>query len=346
MLQRTFPRRTFFGSFWDTPLSEQIPALKMYRLFAPGNLNQVGAPRTLHGSYETNHPATSAIVRYYPYRYEMSVNNEPILTVNDMLKRHYFPMPMKDEDRINYVARKTGQNVEAVAKRMYDMRFLRHVCAQEFRNGVMGRGRHAKGSFGWDDKKYLAQTLMAAAAINRSMFFTTEFNPWMIYSPKYKLGGVIDCVANRQYRSELWYVLCDVVLDDVIPRARLFDVKEGCKGPIAHLEPSVWNFLLVRQSILAYLLRKEHYVVDTLADGGPDGHKYCGCIAQIHRTPDMKDVTFDLHSPEIDPDLGRRVLQHYAENHLGEMGRTIEVGGSKGANTEFTQEARGRAPPA
>jgi len=296
---------------WDTAFMEHMPFMKMWKDLVPGGNALRASPRTLHGYYESPHPRTQDLCRYFPFKQEITVNGSLVPSIHEILKKHYFPGGQTDDQRINYVVQKTGQEVDDVAKKMFEMRYLRNACAQQMRIKIKGEARNVMGNFDIREKEYLLQATLGAAGINKNMFINNNFDPIIAFSPYYRCTAFLDVVSNRQAKSDLIYLLTDVVLDETIPRSRLCHVKEPCRGPCSHLEPSIYNMHVVRQSMTAHILKMENYVVDNMGDGGPQGHSYLGCLLHIHKTSDLTELTHTLEPLTLDLKLGREVLHHY-----------------------------------
>lgn len=304
---------------WEGPYMEHMTWGRFWTRMSGGKqgLTYKSMPRQLHGYIETQHPRTDELLKWFPYKNELSVNDKLKPTFSDILHTYYWPATLDDAQRVSYVAEKTGRTEEEIASNVFKMRRLKMGIAQSIRMKLRGKGlRVPHGN--WDDRdsRYLAASGAAAQALGMSFYNNPSFEPTLIWSNHFQFGDCIDMLLNKPLRTSLQYCLVEVCVHKSIPRCRLADVKGSCKFPLDQLEPCLYEELKMKLSVMAYIARKEAYVVDTFVDGG---HRYLGCIMHFFEMPDdpSRTVNYELESVDLDLDLAEKWLFHYHETVLG-----------------------------
>lgn len=319
-------------SLWEGPQMEHLNWGRLWARMSGGRqgLTVRKVPRNLHGYVEELHPRTDEVLRWYPYKNELTVDGKAKPTFMDILNTHYFPKPMDDAERCKYVAEKYGRDEEEVASEMFRMRRLKMGVAQSVRMKLKGRGfRQPTGVWEGIDRDYMIASAGAAQALGMAFYNNNSFEPTIIWSKHFQFGDCIDLMLNKPLRTSLQYCLGEVVVHRTIPRSRLPGIKGSCKYPLEDLEPCLYDALKLKLAVMAYIAKKEAYVVDTMVDGG---HRYLGCIMHITQVPHCpeKSVVHELEAVDLDLDLAERWLFHYNETVLGagKIGTLKPQGGS------------------
>lgn len=275
-------------------------------------------PRTVHGFYEQEQPHTCEIIRWYPYKLEMTVNGVRKPTVTQVLMEEYFPKMLSEDERIDYVHQKTGRTHEDLMMELFRMRRLRLALSQTLRDKLKGRWfRQVPGDWNRLEKLYLLHAYTAGQGFGMDFYNNNSFDPYLMYSPHFHIGDNVDAIFNKQYRTQLAYTLVEIVNHRTVPRARFPDVKGSCKEPIADVEPSLYELIRLKMSIMAVLAKQEQYVMDNPLDGN---HMYRGVIVHFFRGSDPEEILHDYHPIELDLKLGLEWLMHYQKKFVSQTG--------------------------
>ena len=301
---------------------EHIPFLRFWTTLSGGkkSMTYQSMPRTLHGSLEAQQPRTDELLKWYPFKNELTVDGKIKPTFTDILHTYYWPKTLTDAERIAYVSEKSGKSEEELSMELYRMRRLKMGVAQSIRMKLRGRGfRQPESPDGgmWYGKEraYMMASGGAASSFGMSFYNNPTYEPFIVYSPMFQFGGCVDMVLNKPLRTSLQYCLVEVCLHNSIPKARLPGVVGQPKYPIHMLEPCEWEEIRLRLSVMAILLKKETYVVDHVIDGG---HKYIGAIVHLYDTHDEDGaINWDIQALDLDLDLAEQWLLHYKETILG-----------------------------
>lgn len=300
---------------WESGVPEMTNLGRFWKSFSGGpSMTFKSVPRYLHGYIETAHPRTELGIRWYPYKQEMTYNSNFVPTFRDVLYTHYFPRPLDDDQRVAYVAEKTGRSEVDVANEMFKMRRMRLLVGQSIRMKLMGKVMTPPQGMDYSafEKKYYHASIEGARKLGLSWMFCHSFDPVCIYSPHYGFGDAVDCIFERNMRTSLQYTLTDVVVHKGIPRARLPSVKEDPKPPLQNIEPCLWEEYRLKFSVLANIVKQEQYVTDHFLD---PGHVYQGMV--LHAYPDHEGVVqLEPIMVPVDMEYGKAFLQHYYENFV------------------------------
>ena len=238
------------------------------------------------------------------------------MSVNDLLAL-YLPPMLNDDERVKYTALKTNQREQDVAMHVFEMRRLREVVAQTARNKLRARSLRLIDGQMLTERERLFQM----AAITECVRFEStnqtghSFDPHVVYSPHYKVGGCIDIVSECPLKTALRYHATEVSVDRAIPRGVLPDVVGLPKYPLHNFEPTIYNITMLKLSILALILKLESYVTDFHCD---TGHLYMATIFHVTDDPTCRSkVKADLHRETCDLDLARALLDHHYETRVG-----------------------------
>lgn len=319
MLRAT--RASLVVSLWDTPLTEQVPFLHYWKHVdgkTGANFSQA-IPRSVNGSVESIQPRTQEIVKWFPYRDEYLVNNKPVPSFMDVLHQHYFPKMLNDDERVAYIAEKTGRKPIDVAAEMFRMRRLRLAICQSLRDKLKGKW-FRQPIMGWTstEKTYMDQTLKVAQVFSLDFFSNQNHDPYVCYSPTYNFAECVDLILNKQLRTTQQYLLVEVVMHNSLPKSRLPGVKGKAMAPLEDTEPCVFEALRLKLEVMANVIKQETYVSDHPWDSG---HSYQGAIVQMYRGLEPGEVLFQVELVELDKARGKRFLDHYRENHVAPAGR-------------------------
>jgi hypothetical protein len=316
-------------TLWDTPLSEQVPFIHYWKHVdgKTGTNFAQQIPRSVNGCLEAIQPRTQENIKWFPYRDEYYVNNKSVPSFRDVLHTHYFPPMPTDDERIAYIAEKTGRKPIDVAAEMFKMRRLRLGIAQSLRDKIKGKWfRSPLATWSTIEKNYLDSTLKVAQAFGADFYSNQNFDPYLVYSPTYNFAETVDMVFNKQFRTKQQYLLIEVVVHNTVPRSRLPNVKGTVREPISHLEPCLHAAIKLKLEVMAQILKEENYVTDHPYD---TGHAYQGCIVHLHKGYEHGEVLFNLEPTELDKDMGRTWLAHYKEHHVDPIGNSYEVARDK-----------------
>lgn len=311
-------------SLWDTPITEQIPMLHYWKHVdgkTGANFSQ-SIPRSVNGSIESIQPRTQELVRWFPYRNEYLVNNKQVPSFMDVLHTHYFPPTPTDDERVAYVAEKSGRKPIEIAAQMFQMRRLRLAICQSLRDKIKGKWvRQPIANWTPIEKNYLDTTLRAAQVFGADFYSNQNFDPYVCYSPTYGFAETVDMVFNKQIRTVQQYLLIEVVVHNTIPRSRLPGVKGVVKEPISHLEPCLYDAIKLKLEVMAEILRAEEYVTDNVFD---TGHAYQGAIVHVYKGLEYGEVLHEIVLVQLDKEMGRKWLRHWKTEHLSKNNKSYE----------------------
>lgn len=306
-------------NIWDNPFFEHSPLTRFWKkaVSVNGSTLTVGSiPRHIHGYIETTNARTESLIRWFPYKQEITVDHRVIPTFMDVLYTHYFPNHLNDDERVKYIALKSGRSELEVAEEIFLMRKIKIFCAQLLRNKLKNRPvRMPEGmNYSGIERRYTMGVSRVAMEMGMSMYSSHGFEPMLIYSPHFNMTESIDILVTKQLRTSNQYLFGEIVVHRGLPRTRLPQIVEDPKDPISHIEPCLYEAIRLKLTIAAILAKEEHLVVDHMFDCG---HKYNGII--IHLFPNHSDPDFIDHTAEhveLDLDLGRNLLKHYHETYV------------------------------
>jgi hypothetical protein len=307
-------------SFWEMPITEQMNFTRFWKNGGDGDRAAFAKelPRTVHGYYEYHHPRTDDVCRYYPYRGDLIVNGSSRPTFTQMLENHYVPPMLNDEERVQYVAGKTGRSERDVAKELFRMRRLRAAVAQSFRDKLSGNWiRQPPGDWSVSERKYFETSLNAASMFGMDFFQTHSYDPYIIYSPYYQVGDCCDGILNKTIRTRQQYCFVEICLHHSVPRARLPGVIGKCKEPLQEFEPSVQDMIHMKLEMCAFLAKKDQYVTEHAYD---PGHQYLGAIVHFFRGTDLDEILFEITPLELKLERAEKVLRHYYSTYVAPEG--------------------------
>ncbi|AAZ12028.1 hypothetical protein, conserved [Trypanosoma brucei gambiense DAL972] len=314
---RSSPRLAM--SMWDNPAFEHNPLTRYWKRMMKRSgetLTSHSIPRHIHGYIESSNPRTECLVRWFPYKQQMTVDGRYVPTLGDIIYTHYFPKQLDDDQRVKYVALKTNRSELEVAEELFLMRKMKLFVSQLLRNKLQNRPLRMPDGVDYSgiERRYTLGIAKVAQAMGMSMYRSQSYDPTVVYSPYLDFGDCIDCVCTKQLRTSSQYLLCEVAVHRGIARSRLTDVTEDPKEPLSHLEPSLYEFVKLRLGILAVAAKQEHYVVDHMFDGG---HRYGGCLIHLFPSPlDPEIIDHEVEHIELDLDLARRWMKHYYDHYV------------------------------
>lgn len=309
-------------NIWDIPIFEHTPLLRFWKKTISNNgtaLSSGSIPRHIHGYIEGTNKRTESLIRYFPYKNEITVDGKPVPSFNDILYSHYFPPHLNDDERVKYTAVKTGRTEQDVAEEVFLMKKMKLICAQVLRNKLNNRPmRMPQGvSYSGLERKYTMGTARVALDLSSATYSTHSFDPMLIYSPQYGFAEPVDIVIEKQLRTTLQYLMGEIIVHKGFARARYAQVKDDPKEPLTHIEPCLFEAMKLKMAVCAILAKDEQYVTDHVFDGG---HKYGGCF--IHLFPDPRDpdvIDNHIEHVELDLELGMKFLKHYYDNYVSPM---------------------------
>ncbi|RNC50877.1 hypothetical protein TcCL_ESM12062 [Trypanosoma cruzi] len=306
-------------SMWDSPAFEHNPLSRYWKRMMKQNgetLTAQSIPRHIHGYIEASCPRTEGLVRWFPYKKEITVDGRYVPTISDAIYSYYFPRELNDDERVKYVAIKTGRSELEVAEEVFLMRKMKLFVAQLLRNKLRSRPlRMPEGvDYSGIERRYTLGISRVAQAMGMSMYGTQSYDPVIVYSPYCDIGDCIDCICTKQLRTATQYLLCEVAVHRGIARSRMTDVTSEPKEPLSHVEPCLFEFIKLRLAILALVAKQEHYVVDHLFDGG---HRYGGCLIHLFPSPlDPEIIDHEVNHIELDLDLAQKWMKHYYDHYV------------------------------
>ncbi|KAG8346291.1 hypothetical protein TRVL_02890 [Trypanosoma vivax] len=316
------PSRRCLMSMWDIPIFEHNPLTRYWKRMMKSTgetLTSQSIPRHIHGYLEASNPRTECLVRWFPYKQQMTVNGRYVPTLSDIIYTHYFPRQLDDDERVKYVAIKTGRTELEVAEELFLMRKMKLFVSQLLRNKLLNRPlRMPEGmDYSGVERRYTLGISRVAQLMGMSMYRSLSYDPAIVYSPYADFGDCIDCICTKQLRTATQYLLCEIVVHRGIARSRLVDVVGDAKEPLSHIEPCLFEFIKLKLAILAHVAKQEHYVVDHIMDGG---HRYGGCLIHLYPSPlDPGVIDHETQHLELDLDLARRWMKHYYDQYITPM---------------------------
>jgi hypothetical protein len=276
----------------------------------PNTTHERYVPRTIHGFYEVPNPRSQQIVRYYPYRHDLSVDGKFKPTVTQAIQSYFPKFILDDDTRVKYVSEKTGQSADEVAKDIFKMRKIKMLVAQAIRTRM--RGTYYRLPFGDLDKvekEFCTVAANCASELGQEFWCGQCFDPYVLYSSEYDLGDHIDIIMNKPLRDKLMYCLVEIVVHKGLAQARFPDVVGPCKEPLEDMEPSTLELTKLKMACMALIYRKEQYVIDCILDGG---HSYRGMIFHIYHSFARDEVLFNIKDVELDLKRAKKFLDHWA----------------------------------
>lgn len=304
------------------PITEQASFLRFWKTAGDGDagLYAKELPRTVHGYYESQHPSTDDICRYYPYRRDLLINGKPRPTFSHLLEDHYIPPMLSDEQRVSYVAAKSGRAEKEIARELFRMRRLKFALAQSFRDKLCGHWlRQTQGDWSVTERKYFETCVKAASMFGTDFYNCHHYDPFIMYSPYYQAGDCCDIVLNKTVRTKQQYLFVEICVHNTLPKARLPGVVGKCKPPLEDFEPSIQDLIELKLSMCALIAKQERYVTDHMYD---TNHDYRGAIVHFFRSADLNDIEFDMVPLELKPGLAEATLRNYYDNYIAPFGGT------------------------
>lgn len=308
-----------YMSMWDSPVFEHNPLTRYWKkmMDRTGNtLSSQSIPRHIHGYLEGSNARTESHIRWFPYKQEMTVDGRYVPTFKDVIYTHYFPKEFNDDERVKYVAIKTGRSELEVAEEIFLMRKMKLFTAQLLRNKLRSRPlRMPQGvDYSGIERRYTLGISKVAQAMGMSMYSTASYDPVIMHSPYLDIGDCVDLIVTKQLRTSQQYLLCDIVVHRGIPRARLPQVKGDAKEPLQHIEPCLYQFIKLRLAVLSLIAKQEQYVVDHQFDGG---HRYGGCLIHLFPSPlDPEVIDHEVEHIEVDLELAQLWMKHYYDHYV------------------------------
>ncbi|CCW68180.1 unnamed protein product [Phytomonas sp. Hart1] len=306
-------------SMWDNPTFEHNPMLRYWKRMVNSTgttLSSQSIPRHIHGYLEGVNPRTEAMLRWFPYKQELTVNSRYVPTFKDVLYAHYFPQEFNDDERVKYTAIKTGRSEVEIAEEIYLMRKIKLITAQLLRNKLHNSPfRIPEGAdFSEIERRYSLGIIQVARAMGTSMYSTDTYEPLIMYSPYFDFGDCVDLIIHKQLRTSQQYLLCDIVVHKGISCSRLPHVKEDPKEPLKDLEPCLLQFIKLRLAVLCLMAKQEHYVVDHIFD---PNHRYGGCLIHLFPSPlDHEVIDNEVEHIEVDTELATKWMKHYYDHYI------------------------------
>jgi hypothetical protein len=272
-------------------------------------------PRHLNGYFDGMAPRTSAQLRWYPYKQELTVSNQRAMTVDDMLSL-YLPPMLNDDERVKYTSLKLNRSEQEVAMQIFEMRRLKQIVAQTVRNKVKAKSwRLVDGqSLTEQERRFQLQAIVESTALETCFLQGHSFEPFVVYSPHYEVGGCIDLLGECPRKIACRYYITEVRVDKSISTGIFPDCIGMPKFPLHNFEPSIFNIIMLKLSVLAVICKQEHYVNDNHLD---IGHDYQGII--FHVTEDLtnrRKMKSGILNEACNMDLARTLLEHHYEHHV------------------------------
>lgn len=256
------------------------------------------------------------MVRWFPYKQQITVNGRYVPTFKDVLYTHYFPYDLSDDERVQYVSVKTNRTELEVAEEIFLMRKIKIFAAQILRNRLRSKPMRMPEGMDYSgmERRYSIGVSRVAQMMGTSMYGTETLEPCIMYSPMLNMGDCVDLIITKQLRTSLQYLLCDVVVHKSIPRSRLPHIRDNPRAPLEHLEPCMMEYIKLRLAVWALIAKQEQYVVDHEYD---PGHRYGGCLIHLYPSP-LDNQTIDNHVEhiEFDSDLAQKWIRHYHDHHI------------------------------
>lgn len=307
------------GSMWDSPMFEHNPLTRYWKKMMTQTgttLTSQSIPRHIHGYLEGTNPRTEGLLRWFPYKEQMTVNGSYVPTFRDVLHTHYFPWELCDDERVKYVAIKTGRSELEIADEIFRMRKIKLFTAQLLRNKLRSRPLRMPDGVDYSgiERRYTLGISKVAQAMGMSMYSTQSYEPLIVYDPYLRFGDCIDLIVTKQLRTSQQYLLCDVLVHRGISRSRLPQVQDTPKPPLENLEPCMYEYIKLRLGVFALIAKQEHYVVDHQYDSG---HRYGGCMIHLFPSPlDPEIIDHEVQHIELDLSLAKSWMKHYYDHYV------------------------------
>lgn len=279
-------------------------------------LSSQSIPRHIHGYLEGTNARTESLLKWFPYKEQLTVNGVYTPTFKDVIYSHYFPPELNDDERVAYTALKTNRTELEVAEEIFQMRKMKLFTAQLLRNKLRSRPLRMPDGVDYSgiERKYTLGIAKVAQAMGMSMYSTQSYEPVIMYHPHYQFGDCIDLIVTKQLRTAQQYLLCDIVVHRGISQSRLPQIQDNPKPPLDHLEPCMYEYIKLRLSVFALVAKQEHYVVDHQYD---NGHRYGGCLIHLFPSPlDPEVIDNEVKHIELDLDLASKWMKHYYDHYI------------------------------
>ena len=195
-----------YMSMWDSPVCEHNPLTRYWKkmMDRTGNtLSSQSIPRHIHGYLEGSNARTESHIRWFPYKQEMTVDGRYVPTFKDVIYTHYFPKEFNDDERVKYVAIKTGRSELEVAEEIFLMRKMKLFTAQLLRNKLRSRPlRMPQGvDYSGIERRYTLGISKVAQAMGMSMYSTASYDPVIMHSPYLDICDGVDLIVTKQLRT-------------------------------------------------------------------------------------------------------------------------------------------------
>ena len=271
--------------------------------------------RHVQSSVEEAHPRTSEQLLFCPMRNELVYSRKPVPTFYDVLYSYYFPKLLNEDDRIKYVAVKSGRSEEDVAKEMLIMRRIKLLVADCLRNYFAGDNiPFPSGTFTPLEKQYLVAAVTMCQSLSFEWIGQRLRQPMLVYSPKLQFGDCVDFILTKPNGTTLRYFIADVVVHRSIPRCPLSHDSESPKFPLQQLEPTMMEAMKLRSAVLAHIVKEEQYVVDHFYDGS---HSYSCAIFHFFPNPlSASEISTEVFHLQHDETLVQLWIDHYYSHHV------------------------------
>eukprot|EP00796_Vickermania_ingenoplastis_P005421 gene5421-3906_t len=307
------------ASIWDSPMFEHNPLTRYWKRMMTQTgttLSSQSIPRHIHGYLEGQNARTESMLRWFPYKEQLTVNGSYVPTFRDVLYKYYFPRELNDDERVKYVAIKTGRSELEVAEEMFLMRKIKLFTAQLLRNKLRSRPLRMPDGVDYSgiERRYTLGISKVAQAMGMSMYSTQSYEPVIMYSPYLQFGDCVDLIATKQLRMSQQYLLCDIVVHKGISRSRLPCIRESPQPPLENVEPCLYEFIKLRLAVCSLVAKTEQYVVDHQYD---TGHRYGGCLIHLFPSPlDPDVIDHEVEHIEFDLELASSWMKHYYDHYI------------------------------
>ena len=164
------------------------------------------------------------------------------------------------------------------------------------------------------ERRFQLATIMQCVALESTMMQSHSFDPHIVFSPHFDVGGCIDMLSDTPHKTALRYHLTEVSVDKSVCRGVLPDCIGQPKYPLENFEPTIYNITMLKLAILAVIIKTEQYVTDNFYD---KDHLYMCVIFNVTEDPTSRShVKTDLFRERCDLDLARKVLEHHYETFV------------------------------
>lgn len=304
---------------WDSPMFEHNPLTRYWKRMMTQTGTTLGSqsiPRHIHGYLEGSNARTESMLRWFPYKEQLTVNGVFTPTFRDVLYDHYFPRELSDDERVRYTAIKTGRTELEVAEEIFLMRKIKLFTAQLLRNKLRSRPLRMPDGVEYSgiERRYTLGISKVAQAMGMSMYSTQSYEPVIMYSPYHNFGDCIDLIVTKQLRTAQQYLLCDIVVHRGISRARLPNIERSPQPPLEDIEPCLYEYIKLRLGVFSLIAKQEHYVVDHQYD---TGHRYGGCLIHLFPSPlDPETIDHEVQHIELDLERATQWMKHYYDHYV------------------------------